>query len=77
MPLFGERVSMLEIQNRALIKTARERAERIEQLEHALQKERERQCRPQETAPQLQEEQESGEHIERLERELQQLDRER
>jgi hypothetical protein len=37
MPLFGERVSMLEIQNRALIKTARERAERIEQLEHALQ----------------------------------------
>ena len=28
MALFGKRVSMLEVQNRALIKTARERAER-------------------------------------------------
>jgi hypothetical protein len=36
MPLFGERRSMLEVQNRALIKTARERAERIEQLEREL-----------------------------------------
>jgi hypothetical protein len=32
MALFGKRVSMLEVQNRALIKTARERADRIEEL---------------------------------------------
>ena len=51
MPLFGQRVSMLEVQNRALIKMARARADRIEQLEHELQNERERQRRPQETAP--------------------------
>jgi chromosome segregation ATPase len=37
MPLFGERRSMLEVQNRALIKTARERAERIAELERELQ----------------------------------------
>jgi hypothetical protein len=37
MPLFSGRRSMLEVQNRALIKTARERAERIEQLERELQ----------------------------------------
>lgn len=36
MPLFGERRSMLEVQNRALVKTARERSERIEQLEREL-----------------------------------------
>jgi seryl-tRNA synthetase len=35
--LFGERVSILEVQNRALIKTAGERAERIDQLERELQ----------------------------------------
>jgi chromosome segregation ATPase len=76
MPLFGQRVSMLEVQNRALIKTARERADRIERLEHELQNERERQRRPQERVPQLQEKQEGGGRIDRLERELQQLDRE-
>jgi chromosome segregation ATPase len=37
MPLFGGRRSMLEVQNQALIKTARERAERIEELERELQ----------------------------------------
>jgi uncharacterized coiled-coil DUF342 family protein len=37
MPFFSKRVSMLEVQNRALIKTARERAERIDKLEHELQ----------------------------------------
>jgi chromosome segregation ATPase len=37
MPLFGERRSMLEVQNRALIKTARQRAERIDELERELQ----------------------------------------
>ena len=76
MALFGKRVSMLEVQNRALIKTARERADRIEELEHELQTERERQRRPQETASRLPPEQGSGERIDRHERELQQLDRE-
>ena len=37
MPLFGGRRSMLEVQNQALIKTARERAERINELERELQ----------------------------------------
>jgi hypothetical protein len=37
MPLFSERVSMLEVQNRALKKTARERAERVDELERKLQ----------------------------------------
>jgi hypothetical protein len=33
MPLFGGRASMLEVQNQALIKTAKERAQRIEELD--------------------------------------------
>ena len=37
MPLFGGRASMLEVQNQALIKTAKERAQRIEELECELQ----------------------------------------
>jgi TolA-binding protein len=37
MALFGGRASMLEVQNRALIKTARERAQRIGNLERELQ----------------------------------------
>jgi uncharacterized coiled-coil DUF342 family protein len=37
MAFFSKRVSVLEVQNRALIKTARERAERIDKLEHELQ----------------------------------------
>src|SRR5262245_58378284 len=37
MPLFKTRSSLLEVQNRALIKTARERAERIDELERELQ----------------------------------------
>jgi chromosome segregation ATPase len=36
MPLFGGRRSMLEVQNRALIKTAKQRAERIDELEREL-----------------------------------------
>jgi phage host-nuclease inhibitor protein Gam len=36
MALFGGRASMLEVQNRALIKTAQERAERIGKLEREL-----------------------------------------
>jgi chromosome segregation ATPase len=42
MPLFGGRRSMLEVQNQALIKTARERAERINELERELQTAQER-----------------------------------
>jgi seryl-tRNA synthetase len=37
MALFGGRASMLEVQNQALIKTAKERAQRIEELECELQ----------------------------------------
>jgi chromosome segregation ATPase len=37
MALFSKRASMLEVQNRALIKTARERAQRIGNLERELQ----------------------------------------
>jgi len=59
MPLFSERVSMLEVQNSALKKTARERAERIAELERELQRRGEL---PQDT----------HEHIHRLQRELEQ-----
>jgi prefoldin subunit 5 len=52
---------MLEVQNRALIKAARERAERIDKLEHELQ----------------QAARERAEQIGKLERELQQAARER
>src|SRR5262249_21879149 len=38
MALFGGRASMLEVQNRALIKTAGERAQRISELEGELQR---------------------------------------
>jgi peptidoglycan hydrolase CwlO-like protein len=41
MPLFKGRSSLLEVQNRALIKTARERAAQIEKLESDLQRLRE------------------------------------
>jgi predicted nucleic acid-binding Zn-ribbon protein len=37
MPLFKGRSSLLEVQNRALIKTAKERAVRIDELERELQ----------------------------------------
>ena len=67
MPFFSKRVSMLEVQNRALIKTARETAERIDKLERELRHERERQ-----QAAQARE----REHIDNLERELQLMNRE-
>jgi chromosome segregation ATPase len=79
MPFFSKRVSMLEVQNRALIKTAGERAERIDKLEHELRHERERQQAARESAEdigrlerELQQARESAENIGRLERELQQ-----
>ena len=70
MALFSERVSMLEVQNRALKKTARERAERIDELERELQQ----------LAPELEqrigkrqrEQLEQAQHIAKLEGELQQ-----
>jgi hypothetical protein len=42
MPLFKGRSSLLEVQDRALIKTAKERAERIDELEREVQILRER-----------------------------------
>ena len=65
MPFFSKRVSMLEVQNRALIKTAGERAERIDKLEHELRHERE-----------LQQARERVQHIDSLECELEQVSRE-
>ena len=83
MPLFSERVSMLEVQNRALKKTARERAERIDELERELQLRRELQQATsdgEEHIGGLQREVEQARqrarHIERLEGELQQMARE-
>jgi len=79
MPFFSKRVSMLEVQNRALIKTAGERAERIDKLEHELRHERERQQAARESAEdigrlerELQQARERVQHIDSLERELQQ-----
>ncbi|TMJ83031.1 MAG: hypothetical protein E6G76_21970 [Alphaproteobacteria bacterium] len=70
MPLFSERVSMLEVQNRALKKTARERAERIDELERELQ-----QLAPkaeQHIGRRQGEQLEQAQHIAKLEGELQQ-----
>ena len=83
MPLFSERVSMLEVQNRALKKTARERAERIDELERELRHRRE----PQQAAAEaelhvgrlqreLEQAQQRAQHIDRLQGELQQMTRE-
>ena|SRR5439155_3642478 len=74
MPLFSERVSMLEVQNRALKKTARERAERIDELERELQ-----QLAPkaeQHIGRRQGEQLEQAQHIAKLEGELQQKTRE-
>jgi chromosome segregation ATPase len=83
MPLFSERASMLEEQNRALKKTARERAERIDELERQLQHRRElQQATPgsEEHVGRLQRELEQArqraQHVDRLEGELQQMTRE-
>ena len=83
MALFSERVSMLEVQNRALKKTARERAERIDELERELRHSRE----PQQAAleaelhvgrlqRELEQAQQRAQHIDRLQGELQQMTRE-
>ena len=83
MPLFSERVSMLEVQNRALKKTARERAERIDELERELQLRRELQQATSDGEEhigglqrELERVRQGARHIERLEGELQQMARE-
>jgi chromosome segregation ATPase len=83
MPLFSERVSMLEVQNSALKKTARERAERIDELERELQHRRELQqatSDKEEHIGRLQRELEQARqralHVDRLQGELQQMTRE-
>jgi chromosome segregation ATPase len=73
MPLFSERVSMLEVQNSALKKTARERAERIAELERELQRRGEL---PQDTHEHINRLQRELEQARRLEGELQQMTRE-
>ena len=78
MPLFSERASMLEEQNRALKKTSRERAERIEKLERELQhrgglQEEDYVVR---LRRELEEARQRAQHIDRLEGELQQMTRE-
>ena len=81
MPLFSERASMLEEQNRALKKTARERAERIEKLERELQhrgglQQPEGEDYIVRLRRELEEAQQRARHIDRLEGELQQMTRE-
>jgi DNA repair exonuclease SbcCD ATPase subunit len=81
MPLFSERVSMLEVQNRALKKTARERAERIDDLERELRHRLQLANRYSEEhvsklERDLEQVRQKAQHIERLESELQQKTRE-
>ena len=77
MPLFSERVSMLEVQNSALKKTARERAERIGELERELQRRGELPQDTHEYIRSLQRELEQARQgTRRLEGELQQMTRE-
>ena len=80
MPLFSERVSMLEVQNRALKKTARERAERIDELERELKHRRELQQGAPEAEQhfgrRLRDQLEQAQHVAKLEAELQQMSQE-
>ncbi len=79
MPLFSERTSMLEEQNRALKKTARERAERIEELERELRRRgglQEGEDYIVRLRRELEEARQRAQHIDRLEGELQQMTRE-
>jgi predicted RNase H-like nuclease (RuvC/YqgF family) len=81
MPLFNERISMLEVQNSALKKTARERAERIDELERELKRELQQTTRHSEghvsrLERELEQARQRAQHIDRLEGELQQMARE-
>lgn len=77
MPLFSERVSMLEVQNRALKKTARERADRIDELERELQHRQKQQQAAPELDPHIARRQrEQAQHIAKLEADLQQMSQE-
>jgi chromosome segregation ATPase len=73
MPLFSERRSMLEVQNRALIKTAKQRAERIDELERELQILRERAEQTDRANRELQAFREGVGQANKVERELQTL----
>ena len=72
MPLFNKRSSMLEVQNRALIKTAKERAEQIEKLERELQTLRERAEQADKIVRELQSLREEISQTNKVERDLQQ-----
>jgi DNA repair exonuclease SbcCD ATPase subunit len=76
MALFKERASMLEVQNRALIKTARERAERIDELERELQSARARAERLDKLEPELRAAEERVKRLGKLELELHQAGQE-
>ena len=76
MVLFKRRSSLLEVQNRALIETARGRAERIDLLERELQTARERAERTDKLERELQAIRQRLERIDQLERELQQASHE-
>jgi chromosome segregation ATPase len=72
MVWFKGRSSLLEVQNRALIKTARERAAQIEKLEAELQSLRQQPRQPDDGERELQTLREKAEQqIEKLQRELQ------
>ena len=77
MALFKRRVSMLEVQNRALINTARERSERIDVLERELLAARQRSARIDELERELLAAREGAEQTDKLERELERLTLER
>jgi exonuclease VII large subunit len=71
----------LEVQNRALKKTARERAERIDELERELQRELQQAARYSEEhisrlEREVEQARQSAQHIDRLEGELQHMTRE-
>ena len=72
MPLFNKRSSMFEVQNRALIKTAKERAEQIEKLERELQTLRERAEQADKIVRELQSLREEISQTNKVERDLQQ-----
>ncbi len=71
MALFNRRAQMLEVQNRSLITTARERSGRIDELERELQATRQRAEQTDKLERELQTARERAERTDKLERELQ------
>ena len=76
MVLFKRRSSLLEVQNRSLITTARERSGRIDELERELQATRQRAEQTDKLERELQTARERAERIDQLERDLQQASHE-